>query len=69
MIEYRSVILARKFSMPLVKIEFNRWPLDVAYGAFVLAEVQTEAYEECFSTIIVGLDTQGTNIYRQQICI
>ena len=59
MIEYRSVILANRFDAPQVIIELDRQPLDLTYAAFILAEMQTGNYEECFASIITQMDLQG----------
>ena len=63
MIEYRSVVLANRFAAPKVIIEFHRTPLDITYAAFILSEVQSGNYEECFASIILALDLQGSCQY------
>ena len=57
--EYRSVILAHRFAAPLVTIELSREPLDLTYAAFVLSEIQSGAYEDCFAALIQIMDSFG----------
>ena len=59
MIEYRSVALANQFNAPKVIIELDRQPLDLTYAAFILAEIQTGNYEECFASMIIQMDSHG----------
>ena len=68
MIEYRSVVLANQFNAPRVVIELDRQPLDLTYAAFILSEIQTGNYEECFASIITNMDSHGKNqIQHSQI--
>ena len=60
MIEYRSVVLANQFNAPQVTIKLERKPMDITYAAFILAEIQTGNYEDCFASLINAMETEGT---------